>query len=302
MNGDWILIVVLPNLSLKDAKEFAPFAFVPNNDERLNQIRQTSKAAAGLLNNFKNNFGQPCPPSALIIDKNAPDHFRDWGVIVDLRNAFAIASICRGWQHKIGNLNVWWPLYSDYFDFYPFHPDKDGTDLVHVGQGLSSCNKASEFNGQPHPDIPAGAHWNFDVAPDEELLPPLIQAWKRRVERKRRDWKSEALFRSLAVAFRAARLAKGSDNQMFDLGIQLSLWVSAHECLVHPGNHGRANLNAVWDLLAKRRWSYHRKLGIKSRMRYRRGKSDKTPPTELRSETLFPPLSRTKRFSAREPC
>jgi hypothetical protein len=286
INSKWMLIVVVPNLPLKTAKEFAPFAFVPNDDERLKEIRQTSKAAAALLNNFKNNFGRPCPPSALIMEKNAPDRFREWSVIVDLRNAFAIASICGGWQHKIGNLNVWWPLYSDYFDIYPFYPHSDGTGLVHLGQGLSSYDSAAKFIGQPHPDLPTGTHWNFDVTPDERLLPPLIQLWKQRAERNRRDWKNEALFRSLAVAFRAARLAKGSDNQMFDLGIQLSLWVSAHECLIHPGNHGRAGLNAVWDLLAKRRW-VDPELQIKSRMRYSRGKPDKTRPLNYVQKLYF---------------
>src|ERR1700694_5869264 len=135
MSDPWRLIVVLPNLPLKNAKEFAPFAFVPNDDERLKAIRRTTKAAAALLKNFKNNFGRSCPPSALIMHQSAADHFRDWNVVVDLRNAFAIASICRGWQHKIGNLNVWWPLYSDYFDFYPFRPHADGVGLVHLGQG-----------------------------------------------------------------------------------------------------------------------------------------------------------------------
>ena len=220
------------------------------------------------------------------MDKNAQDRYREWSVIVDLRNAFTIASVCRAWQHKIGNLNVWWPLYSDYFDFYSFRPDPDGTGLVHFGPGLSSYDSASEFSGQPHPDLPTGTHWNFDVTPDEELLPPLIQAWKRRVEGKRRNWRSEALFRSLAVAFRAARIAKGSDNQMFDLGIQLSLWVSAHECLVHPGGHGGASLNAVWVLLAKRRW-WCRKLRIKSRMRHNRGEPGKTRPLNYVQKLYF---------------
>src|SRR5205823_14505671 len=52
----------------------------------------------------------------------------------------------------------------------------------------------------------------------------LIQRWRRSIQLKRRSWQSDALFRSLAVAFHAARLPKGSDNELFDLGIQLSLW------------------------------------------------------------------------------
>jgi len=286
MNADWGLIVVLPNLHLKNPREFPPFAFVPNNDERLTEVRKATKSAAALLNNFTDNFGRSCPPSALILDKNAPQRFRDWNAVVDLRNAFAIASICRGWQSKIGTPNVWWPLYSDYFDFYPFRPAADGIGLVHVGQGLSSYDDAREFGGQPHPDISTGKHWNFDVPVDEQLLASLVAIWNRRLSLQRRDWKSEALFRSLAVAFRAARLAKGSDNQMFDLGIQLSLWVSAHECLVHPGRRGRADFNAVWDLLAGRRWIY-RELRIKSRIRYIRGKPDQTPPLNYVQKLYF---------------
>ena len=286
MNADWSLIVVLPNLTLKKPAEFPPFAFVPNDDQRLIEIRKTSKPAAALLDNFASNFGRPCNPSALIVDKSAPSNFQDWTAIVDLRNAFAIATICRSWQFAIGSLNVWWPLYSDYFDFYPFHPANDGFGLVHSGPGLSSHNDAAEFIGQPQVDIPSGQQWNFDVTPDEGLMPALIDAWKKRILRKRRDWKTDALFRSLAVAFRAARLAKGSDNQMFDLGIQLSLWVSAHECLVHPGRRGRADLNAVWDLLGKRNWSYGR-LRDKFRLRHIRSRPGHTPPLNYVQRLYF---------------
>src|SRR5204862_5837988 len=84
----------------------------------------------------------------------------------------------------------------------------------------------------------------------------LIQRWRRSIQLKRRSWQSDALFRSLAVAFRAARLPKGSDNELFDLGIQLSLWVSAHECLAHPGPRGRVGLSEVLALLGKRYWLY----------------------------------------------
>ena len=250
----WKLVTVLPNLPLAAAWEFEPFAFVPSSDPRLDVIRQSTAAARALLNNFKDAFGRKRGPAALILLADANTRVA-WNDVVDLRNAFAIPCICNAWQKTIGSRNAWSLLYSDYFDFCPFVAHRDGIGLIHLGFGLSSYDNADEFNGQPHPDLP-GSAWNFEAKPDEQLLKVLIAAWRKRIELKKRSWQSDALFRSLAVAFRAARLPKGSDNELFDLGIQLSLWVSAHECLAHPGAQGRAGLSEVLALLGKRYWLY----------------------------------------------
>jgi len=250
----WKLVTVLPNLPLGAAWEFEPFAFVPSTDPRLIGIRQSTAAAKALLNNFKDAFGRKREPAALIVLADATTRI-PWNHVVDLRNAFAIPCICNAWQKTIGSRNAWSLLYSDYFDFCPFVAHRDGIGLIHLGFGLSSYDNADEFNGQPHPDLP-GAAWNFDAKPDENLLQALIAQWRKRIRLKRRSWKSDALFRSLAVAFRAARLPKGSDNELFDLGIQLSLWVSAHECLAHPGPKGRVGLSEVLAVLGKRYWLY----------------------------------------------
>jgi len=241
---NWKLITVLPNLPLNRTWEFEPFAFVPSTDDRLAAIRESTSAARALLENFKDAFGRKREPSALIVRGDAPAPI-PWQNIVDLRNAFAISCICKAWQKAVGSKNPWSLLYSDYFDFCPFVIHRDGIGLIQHGFGLSSYDNADDFVGQPHPDLPSGG-WNLYARPDEHLLKVL----------KRRSWKSDALFRSLAVAFRAARLPKGSDNQLFDLGIQLSLWVSAHECLVHPGKKGKADLQLVLSLLGKRHWLY----------------------------------------------
>src|SRR5439155_215969 len=119
----------------------------------------------------------------------------------------------------------------------------------------------------------------------------LIQRWRRSIQLKRRSWQSDALFRSLAVAFRAARLPKGSDNELFDLGIQLSLWVSAHECLAHPGRKGKADLQQVLTLLARRYWLFP-SLRRKSRLRrvsMRLNQVQKMYVRMYRSRTAFLP-------------
>src|SRR6266480_4151767 len=261
----WKLITILPNLPLAATWEFEPFAFVPSSDARLGPIRASTNAARALLDNYKDAFGRKRDPAALIVRSDAGRSLLQWNHIVDLRNAFAIACICNAWQKTIGSKNVWSLLYSDCFDFCPFQIHRDGIGLVHLGFGLSSYDNADEFEGQPHPDLP-GAAWNFYAKPDEQLLRVLIQRWRRRIQLKRRSWQSDALFRSLAVAFRAARLPKGSDNELFDLGIQLSLWVSAHECLAHPGRKGKADLQQVLTLLARRYWLFP-SLRRKSRLR-----------------------------------
>ncbi|MEY2482993.1 MAG: hypothetical protein QOK24_1521 [Verrucomicrobiota bacterium] len=204
----WELIAVLPNLPLDRSWDFDPFAFVPNDDGRLATVRRRTRSARALLNNFADAFSRPRRPSALIIRVSADPRFRQWNVVADLRNAFAIACICSGWQKAIGNLNVWWPLYSDYFDFYSLLPHQDGVGLVNIGLGLSSYDDAAEFTGQPHPDI-AGETPYFKAEPDDDLLKVLITAWEKRVNSKRRSWRNLALFRALAVAFRAARLPNG---------------------------------------------------------------------------------------------
>lgn len=269
---EWKLITVLPNLPLDRAWEFDPFAFVPSTDSRLASIRQNTGAGRALLDNFKDAFGRKREPAALIVssDANAPI---PWSNIVDLRNAFAISCICNAWQKTIGSKNAWSLLYSDYFDFCPFVAHRDGIGLIQLGFALNSYDKADDFVGQPHADLP-GAAWNFHASPDDGLLKVLIERWNRRIRLRRRSWSSDALFRSLAVAYRAARLPKGSDNQLFDLGIQLSLWVSAHECLVHPGKKGKANLKQVLSLLAKRHWLYstlRRKYRFRGRTRHTSG-------------------------------
>jgi hypothetical protein len=251
---DWKLLTVLPNLPLTTVWEFEPFAFVPSDDARLHGIRRSNPAARALLDNFRDAFGRKREPAALIVLADANTRIK-WDDVVDLRNAFAISCICSAWQKTIGSKNPRSLLYSDYFDFYPFTPHRDGEGLVLLGFALRSYDDPNEFNGQPHADLP-GAAWNFGAKPDEQLLNALIARWRKRNALKRRSWRSDALFRSLAVAFRAARLPKGCDNELFDLGIQLSLWVSANECLAHPGAKEQVSLSEVLALLGKRLWLY----------------------------------------------
>lgn len=251
--SQWHLIGVMPNLPIDRSWDFRHLSFAHSSDKRLEGVRARSRAARSLLENFKHPFGRGCSPSAYIVSDDCPKRLRSAEALADLRNAFAVASILYGWQHAVGSANIWFPQYSDYFDLYPIFPSRDGVGLVCDGFALSSYDDANEFEGQPYPDL-SSSRSSFKVAVDERLFDPLIAEWKAKYATSKPTWKQTAVFRSLAIAYRAARLPKGCDHLIFDIGVQASLWVSAHECLAHSGPGGRTGLNEVLALLGKAHW------------------------------------------------
>ena len=263
----WHLIGVLPNLPIDRSWDFEHHAFAHPTDKRLVEVSESSAAARALLKSFKHPFGYGCQPSAYIISDDCPKRFKSAEALADLRNAFAVASILHGWQHAVGSANIWFPQYSDYFDLYPLFPSGDGVGLICSGFALNSYDDADEFTGQPYPDLSA-SRGSFRVAVGERLFALLIDEWKSKYTTAKPTWKQTAVFRSLAMAYRAARLPKGCDHLIFDIGVQLSLWVSAHECLTHTGPGGRTDLNEVLVLLGKARW---RREELKVKRRHKEG-------------------------------
>ena len=252
----WTLIAVLPNLPIDKSWELEFFAFAHPADPRLEAICRSSIAAQALLKNFKHPFKRGCRPCAFLMADNCPKRFRSWEAMTDLRNAFAIAAVLHGWKHAVGSANIWFPQYSDYFDFYPLYPSPDGTGLICNGYALNSYDNAAAFEGQPYPDLP-GPHGSFRVGVDKSLLNLLTAEWKAKYTISPSSWRQIAIFRSLSIAYRASGIPKGCEQLVFDIGIQLSLWVSAHECLVHPGPNGHAGVNQVLALLGKMQWRRH---------------------------------------------
>jgi hypothetical protein len=273
--SQWHLIGVLPNLPIDHSWDFEHLSFAHPSDKRLEDVRAKSAAARSLLTNFKHPFGRGCRPSAFIVSNDCPKRLRSAEALADLRNAFAVASALYGWQNAIGNPNIWFPQYSDYFDLYPIFPSNDGVGLICNGFALNSYDSADEFHGQPHPDLSAGRS-SFKVSVDQRLLDLLIGEWKRKYATAKPSWKQTAVFRSLAIAYRAVRLPKGCDHIVFDIGVQLSLWVSAHECLTHPGPGGWAGLNEVLALLGKKQW-LRSELSVRRRQVVRRGRRKGLP-------------------------
>src|SRR4051812_6046629 len=148
--AEWRLAYVMPNLELAKSFEFGGIAFVPNDDERLTDIRQRNRAARTLLDNFQDTGGGRISPSAVIYQ--VPSRFNNlWSAIGDARNCLALATVLNGWKISIGELNNFLVRDSDHFDFYGRWPSDDGQHLQYDGPALGLITGVPRrFIGQPH--------------------------------------------------------------------------------------------------------------------------------------------------------
>ena len=244
-SSQWILNFVLPNLVLQEPIECGFIALVPNQDSRLDSSR--TGASGQLLSCFENPFGKKLQPAALLTRRLSGNQKPSLEAILGFRNAVAIAVLVTQWSaahQQPGNVGV---LYSDSFDLYPLTPASDNTYLSVSSAAVQGLTLPGSFRGQCSAVLPYPFHHPLRVQ-DRTLLDPLLCQWRRRFVQKRQEWKTTALFRSLAVAFQAARTPSETLPSLYDVGTRAVLWVSAFEILVHPGKGGHADLGKVLDL------------------------------------------------------
>ncbi|HEY1174438.1 MAG TPA: hypothetical protein VGH19_23940 [Verrucomicrobiae bacterium] len=242
---------ILPNLVLREPFECEWVALLPGSDERMQAIAKKDKTVHRLLNGFHDQDGGKCEVTALVVQKDAPAGV-DFTALMSFRNLFAMSCVLKGWQSSLGQLNVFYPLYSDYFDFYPFRPVGDGVHIQHRGAALNSWNSAKEFRAQRSADLPSFGHC-LRADPDEVLCDYLVSAWKEQFIGGEGKW--ESLFRSLAVAYHAAGLPKKNLMWHYDFGVSIALWISAFETLCHNGGSKDVGSSDLLELLASTRFS-----------------------------------------------
>jgi hypothetical protein len=268
LQNGWRYVACMPQLQLKDAVELGHMAIVPSNDARIQPFRVSAPVVARIIDGFTDSRGQPAEVSSLLVKDDVPESMKIKlsEAVNDYRNAFAIACISDGWQQTVGGPNPVGTLFSDYFDFHPAIPVPHGDGFVIQSSSMNKYDRASKFFGHLYPDLPATRHLNQPQA-DKTFLKLLLIALNQKYRRKRVSWQMTALSRSLAYAFRAARMPKGCDNFLFDFGINLGLWHAAFECLVKPRDPNLStDKQLVFDLLEKREWyepALKRKVGVK---------------------------------------
>lgn len=262
----WIIIFALPNINLNEFIGDENIAIVPHDDSRVIEIVKQSSYAKALVENFEDQFGRKNYPSFLIISDKAPQHLRDIDAIVGFRNIVALATIIKGHEHSLTNTFVAYPLYSDYFDFYPITITKDDDGfLTQSPSVLGYDDERRKFKGQTSPSLAGPGHVRAERT--GHVFDQLHKVWQRRYLRKRYgEWSTRVLFRSLEMAYQASTMPFKNHSTIYDYGASASLWVSAFEILSHP-KKGSANLLTVLDLMGKYDW-FHKALKRRSYVVY----------------------------------
>ncbi len=252
LSDNWEFRFLLHNLELKEAFDSEFMAIVPNNDARLRKIIADVPAVASLIRNFTDQFGRHRYPCALLIRKDAPGSIKSLDAIVSFRNIFALSCLLYAWPRTIKSLNVLYPLWSDFFDFYPISLTRDPNFLHVLSPAVNGANQPQKFRGQASPGLPNSAHLRF--RPDDLAVPPLLHVWTRKFRKaKPSGWETRVLFRSLEIAYQAGGVPTRNRSTIHDFGSHIGLWVSAFEVLAHP-RKGHADFRTVAALLRDFEW------------------------------------------------
>jgi len=251
---EWFLAFLLPHVSPAKPIEAPHIALVPPDDARLESIAETVPAARTLLSRFSDQFGNPVAPSAILVDEAAGEGLKNLQAISAFRNAIALSTISASWQRALTSRSTsWMARWSDHFDFYPYVPTKDGSGLNSQSAAALTVDTHNEFRGQTYAHVPRPDNLQFAV--DAPLLQLCLARWEERFVDGCTQWTHRALFRSLEIAFLASRVPAIGTRlpSIHDVGIALSLWVSALEIL-KPSARSDAGRTQALDLVGRAEW------------------------------------------------
>jgi hypothetical protein len=248
----WQLFFILPNLCPNVPSPFVTefLAICSGKDPLLKLIEGTPGDATSLamLGKYRSWFGKPYVPACVLVRSDAPDAVRHAETLRAFRNACAAATVSACSARALTG-GQWLPLYSDFFVFASHVAGKNGWIQKVDGPVGGMNHDVENFVGQcaGQIDMPDA----FSVSADPKLLNRLFAAWDLYCLKKQRRQEFLPIFRSLEVAFHAARFPSDGLSSINDGGTRIGLWVSALEILAHPGPGGKADKEKVQALLGK---------------------------------------------------
>lgn len=254
MAARWTAHGVLPNIDMRP-KYFAGdhLGVVGVGDDRYRDAIRNGPNLHAFLSKFEGEHGQRLHPSLLVRSDAYPGRpgseaissFMDIVVACVLLDSRVRAVT---WRRNVG------PFYTDAFEIYPWMIDSEGRRIVAQNAALWSVHDLDSFRGSSSPAVPVQDVGQEPAHP--RLFRQLQAIWKARFIDGQEDWTARAVLRSLKMAASAMRLSSstGSTESFYDYGRILSLWVSAFEILVHPGQTGTATRQRVLDLLKTIPW------------------------------------------------
>lgn len=247
----WAPLVVMPNINVLCKVEGEHAAIVGPGDERSQELQAKHLTLKRFLAKFGDEYKNKHIPSMVLLKEGSPETYRQGRAVASFRDLLAMSAIPYNRAQLISNSmrGGTGPFFSDSFDFHPWMLGRDFKRLVLFSPALRAVNGLTRFVGQSSPGVP----WSQLKWIDQPLLQALIARWERRYSTTTPSWSDTALFRSLNMAYNAARMPFSTAGTFYDQGRLVALWISAFEILAHTGTEKDVTEAQVFNvLLAKR--------------------------------------------------
>jgi hypothetical protein len=251
---DWVPVLVLPNIDMRDAIGCEHAAIVSVTDERVEKLRAQHPKLTTFLSKFSTQFGQQVLPAVLLLAQNAPKSYFTAEAVTAFRDVLSMAVVPYARASRLYYDRSSELAFTNAFQFYPWMIDAKYDELLLTNPAQMHVHLLEEFSGQTFPEQPQVSI--SDVHVDRPLVGELLARWLARYNGSNAEWHDKALFRSLSMANQAAAIPALTAATFYDVGRSLALWVSAYEILAHPGGSGLSNFGTVADLLDKVTWLY----------------------------------------------
>lgn len=230
----WVPVSILANLALPDPVFAGPIAIAAANDPIVVGIRQASPHFDGFVSRFKDEFGHRRQVSVLLRDGSRHPGFTA-AAIAGFRDAVALSVVLFNRAKNLTSPQLPVCLWTDYFDLYPWRVADDHQYAICGSPVLRGFHETTRIDGVVTPGVPQPSFsdgiWYFDAP----LRHALLDRWSAHFIDGGATHESRSLFRSLNMAFAAARAPAGPELGVYDVGRTLALWVSALEILFHSG-------------------------------------------------------------------
>lgn len=232
MSDYWNVLAFLPNLGLKATQAFrvGDIQICSGDSADLTKLISSpaNETAAAMHKAFSTTFGRKYRPACLLFRGGytpiaAP--------LRDFRNLVAVSSVAGGTASTL-NGGQWLVVHSDHFLFGHHVPGKTGWIITLDGHVQGMNDEVAKFQGHSLASIDLPTH--FGVIVDEVLYELLCWSWQQLHIKGKRRGRHRRVFRSLEVAFQAARYPSDGLTTPNDLGTRIGLWVSAFEILLNP--------------------------------------------------------------------
>jgi hypothetical protein len=238
---NWDLLLVLPNLSLgqRESMRSTAFEICSLANWRIKnslRLKASNAVAKRIARKYRSVWGRQYKPAVLIARASATNQYSGQH-LRDFRNVCAIAAVVGAHSQSLqghGGMGSWLVRWSDSFVLGRFVAGHTGVlSLDGSSTGYWTEDHLDTFRGTALETVDTPEHFSLSISKILYMRLRLLLDEPGRLS----DTPREQLFRSLAMAFHAARYPSDGLTESYDLGVRVALWVGAFEALLNPKKH-----------------------------------------------------------------